>query len=61
MLCADQPDIFVQKLLKQTKGYLIQRGQEAAQKLAEGLQDANSKIAAAENDAEGTANRSYDL
>ncbi len=61
VLCADQPDVFLQKLLKQTRDYLVQRGQDAMQKFERGYQEARAEATAA-LEGEGSVNsRNLDL
>lgn len=59
--CADQPDIFLQRLLKQTKDYLVQRGPDALQKFEKGYQEASAEATAALEGKESTSNRNLDL
>lgn len=59
--CADQPDIFLQRLLKQTKDYLVQRGPDAMQKFEKGYQEASAEATAALEGKESTSNRNLDL
>ena len=58
---ADQPDMFLQRLLKQTKPYLVRKGVDSVRKFEEGLQEANSKAKEAEQEAAAVKNRDFDL
>lgn len=58
---ADQPDVFLQRLLKQTKEYLMQKGQDAVQRFDQGYQEASADAAAALEGQEAAKNRNFDL
>ena len=62
-LNADQPELFLQKLLKQTHPYLAKRGAEAAQKAVWGLEEADARASEAmqRRKADGTDARQFDL
>lgn len=62
LLCADQPDIFLQRLLKQTRSYLSARGPEAVKKFEEGFREATDQAAAAvEQGRTNASHRDIDL
>ena len=60
-MCADQPDIFLQRVLKQTRAYLAQRGEESARRVDEGLKDASKEALIAEQASGNSVRRDVDL
>ena len=60
---ADQPEIFLQRVLKQTQAYLEGRGAKAAEKAREGRREADIQAAKAVENIQSTEKegRDFDL
>lgn len=58
---ADQPDVFLQRMLKQTRAYLTERSPESRRKFEEGFQEAAAKAAAVTQDPSTAPQRNFDM